>query len=469
MPPAYPRLVGRDTSTEGFRFAKQPFAERTIGNYWPYATTVFDYVRRAMPPPPARFIASDSRSSLRRSSYANLAVGSNVNRTTVITLACALLAIACGSADEPTDPGASSGGLTGVPGTFPTLPNYGGHTLSQMRLVVIVPLNDSFRDQIFAFADSLVISQWWKQASSGYGVTALPSVAKVTGAPMFNGGLQANDMLAYIAASIGGSPSLAPNGQTMYMLYLPTGITFAAGNACNGESGFHRTYGTFGDAWGVAERCPSSPTIFDDLTMLSSHEIIEAATDPALNAWTLAFVPVPWNGSPWARDDFGAADENADVCEGTRYREGPFMYQRILTNAAVAAGGDPCVPALTMPYYTVKTNAWSQGRTVVIPITGWSTAPTSDWALGATVVTTEGSFTPSLHFAGPDTLTYPNGRWIAMNNGRVATLTVSFPATAQSGTFAVIELYSFREDPLTGATPPNEDFNHKWVTGVYIP
>jgi cytochrome c len=23
---------------------------RTIGNYWPYATTVFDYIRRAMPP-----------------------------------------------------------------------------------------------------------------------------------------------------------------------------------------------------------------------------------------------------------------------------------------------------------------------------------------------------------------------------------------------------------------------------------
>jgi cytochrome c len=23
--------------------------EKTIGNYWPYATTIFDYVRRAMP------------------------------------------------------------------------------------------------------------------------------------------------------------------------------------------------------------------------------------------------------------------------------------------------------------------------------------------------------------------------------------------------------------------------------------
>lgn len=47
--PNYPRLVGRDPTTEGFAFAKMPGAPRTIGNYWPYATTVFDYVRRAMP------------------------------------------------------------------------------------------------------------------------------------------------------------------------------------------------------------------------------------------------------------------------------------------------------------------------------------------------------------------------------------------------------------------------------------
>ena len=34
----YSRLVDTDTSKE-----------KTIGNYWPYATTVFDYIRRAMP------------------------------------------------------------------------------------------------------------------------------------------------------------------------------------------------------------------------------------------------------------------------------------------------------------------------------------------------------------------------------------------------------------------------------------
>ena len=47
--PLYPRLIGRDPAAEGFVFARQPGAARTIGNYWPYATTVFDYIRRAMP------------------------------------------------------------------------------------------------------------------------------------------------------------------------------------------------------------------------------------------------------------------------------------------------------------------------------------------------------------------------------------------------------------------------------------
>ncbi len=44
----FPKLVGRDPR-EGFPFGRDPKAEKTIGNYWPYATTLFDYVRRAMP------------------------------------------------------------------------------------------------------------------------------------------------------------------------------------------------------------------------------------------------------------------------------------------------------------------------------------------------------------------------------------------------------------------------------------
>ncbi len=43
------RLVARPG--EGFPTGASPdsWTSRTIGNYWPYATTVFDYIRRSMP------------------------------------------------------------------------------------------------------------------------------------------------------------------------------------------------------------------------------------------------------------------------------------------------------------------------------------------------------------------------------------------------------------------------------------
>ena len=42
------RLVGRDPR-DGFPFGETRGIRRTVGNYWPYATTLFDYVKRAMP------------------------------------------------------------------------------------------------------------------------------------------------------------------------------------------------------------------------------------------------------------------------------------------------------------------------------------------------------------------------------------------------------------------------------------
>ena len=41
-------LVGR-LPGDAFPFAREPGAIKTIGNYWPYATTAFDYINRAMP------------------------------------------------------------------------------------------------------------------------------------------------------------------------------------------------------------------------------------------------------------------------------------------------------------------------------------------------------------------------------------------------------------------------------------
>jgi cytochrome c len=48
MAPVYPALIGREPR-EGFPFGNDPKLVRTVGNYWSHATTLVDYVRRAMP------------------------------------------------------------------------------------------------------------------------------------------------------------------------------------------------------------------------------------------------------------------------------------------------------------------------------------------------------------------------------------------------------------------------------------
>ena len=46
--PPGPPLVGREPP-EGFGFGNDPKLVRTVGNYWPEATTLFDYIKRTMP------------------------------------------------------------------------------------------------------------------------------------------------------------------------------------------------------------------------------------------------------------------------------------------------------------------------------------------------------------------------------------------------------------------------------------
>jgi hypothetical protein len=61
--PPGPRLVGREPR-EGFNFGNDPKLVRTIGNYWPEATTLFDYIRRTMPLQDAGSLSNDEVYSL---------------------------------------------------------------------------------------------------------------------------------------------------------------------------------------------------------------------------------------------------------------------------------------------------------------------------------------------------------------------------------------------------------------------
>jgi S-disulfanyl-L-cysteine oxidoreductase SoxD len=48
------RLVGGQGTLAG----EKP-AVKTVGSYWPYATTLFDYIRRAMPYPQSKSLSND--------------------------------------------------------------------------------------------------------------------------------------------------------------------------------------------------------------------------------------------------------------------------------------------------------------------------------------------------------------------------------------------------------------------------
>lgn len=59
----YPQLIGVDHQRD-FSFANDPNYPKTIGNYWPYATTIYDYVHRAMPLPAPGSLQPDEVYSL---------------------------------------------------------------------------------------------------------------------------------------------------------------------------------------------------------------------------------------------------------------------------------------------------------------------------------------------------------------------------------------------------------------------
>jgi len=197
--------------------------------------------------------------------------------------------------------------------------------------------------------------------------------------------------------------------------------------------------------------------------------VIEAASDPALNAWILVPGSQVWTANPFAIVDYPALlAENADLCPSTRYVEGAFTYTRSYSNAAVLAGGDPCVPALNVPYFNTSTlpTWYGAASSVSIPVTGWSTGPVADWGVTGGVLGSSGG-RPTVTLSGDSVIV--NGVVARkMNNGRTLTVTVTFPPGTAQGSWALIDLRSARLDAAP-VPPPGADLSHHWYVGVWWP
>jgi hypothetical protein len=354
-----------------------------------------------------------------------------------------------------------------------------------MKLVTIVTLGDEYASQLFAFDDALIADPWWSATSAGYGLGTPVSGGHLTG-PAISNNVDSSTMLSYIEQVVASGP--APNGNTLYLLYLPDGIQVTdEPNLCGAHNSYPDSSTTIGDGWAWVGRAnPYCPTpvenALQNVTRVAAHEILEGATDPTGQGYLLnpgGLPGQPWNSSVWEAIQTGWV-EVGDLCNYTRIVEADgYDYQRIWSNTAAAAGGDPCAPAVSAPYFNVSTSydwySLPAGTSGGLPIIGWTTGTRGPWLLYAYLVNGSGSFSGNTSFFSLSTslgaISLQSGCPTAdgMNNGVTGTLNLTAPSGASSGDWAVIELRSMDGDWSSCPPPITEDTFHQWFVGVYVP
>jgi hypothetical protein len=358
---------------------------------------------------------------------------------------------------------------------FPQVTYGGGRLLSHMRLVFVVAASDPDGATMFAFCDALVASNWWSTVAAPYNVDRPSGCVHLTGGDIPAGVVTDAYMKSFIGTTVASAPSPpTPDGNTMYLLVLPPNVFFKGAESCQ-YSGNHAAYGRLGDAWGVVQRCQFDfSSVVESLTVVASHEIIEAATDPdTTTGWGLYPSPGnPWDQSVWL--PYGTPVENGDFCNDSHTMEGAFWYQRIFSNAAAATGGDPCIPPQQAPYYDINVPkdwyALPAGQSITIPINGWSVSPVDPWQFD---VDKAESSTPtasaSVGTIDAPTVVYANMEYHGMSAGQTANVTITMGAAAPSQSWQTFWIYSYRLDAQGNDGLGGDDHDHVWRFGVYVP
>jgi len=297
-----------------------------------------------------------------------------------------------------------------APAAHPDLPqvvSYGGGV---MDAPVIVPIfftgDDTVQAQVEDFLAMLPGSDYWKATTMEYGVgdvTIATSIVSTDAAPTTDDALQ-----TWLASMTDGTHAGWPaaDGNTLYAVFLPAGVTLSTpwGKSCQDFGAYHAEVtksNSPGAIYALMPRCQGQGPAIDDLTVSTSHEFIEAVTDPR-----------PFTDPAYALLDdanyvWGATPggEVGDMCEYLRSAPqrdvGTYLVQRTWSNAAAAASHDPCVPA-SGPFIgsspvlaedlpidlgdgtvTTKGVQIATGTSKTIEVDLWSDAPTDAWTVKA--------------------------------------------------------------------------------------
>ena len=302
---------------------------------------------------------------------------------------CALILgvpLACsdGGGGQP-DGGDDSGGDAGpdaptYPAPHPAMPkatSAGGAVIASPKVVAISFQGDSLQGAVDGFAGDLASApDYWKAAVSEYGVGAItPATFHSTDTPA--AALTDADVQAWLTNEIQNDATFPkPDASTIYTLFYPKGtnVTSGTGVTCQQFQGYHDSFslGAADVIYAIVPRCPPPPvqgvTEADQMTAEASHELVEAATDP-LPFKAPAYLTVDADSHAW--ETLGGG-EIGDLCAGfgdVFYTPTGFqnLVQRVWSNAAAAAGHDPCEPNGASPYFN---SAPVLGDTITIAVGG---------------------------------------------------------------------------------------------------
>lgn len=262
---------------------------------------------------------------------------------------------------------------TTYPAPHPVAPkvvSYGGSVDKAPKIVPIFFKNDALKAGLVDFASKIGASPYWKANTTEYGVGAVtsgPAVELTTAPPATITDKGVETFLQGLFDGTHPEFGTAPDPNTIYTIYFPlsTTITISGGGglgggsstSCDAFGGYHdsTTVGTTPLVYAVVPECADfgGLTGIDVVTSTSSHEWLEAATDPHPTS-DPAYASVDDDHIIWAY--FLGGGEIGDMCAqdpDSFYKPTDLGYyvQRSWSNAAAKAGHDPCVPALENTVY----------------------------------------------------------------------------------------------------------------------
>jgi hypothetical protein len=337
---------------------------------------------------------------------------------------------------------------------LPLLVDIGGPKLAHPALVPIFYANDVDAPELTQYSQWIVTSQWLDLVGREYGIGqgSVPAVVHRTdNAPATIDDAQIIDLL-FVGLADHSLP--APTPDTLYVFNAPSTVTFGGLRSCIDFGGYHGSARRDGVelAYAVIVTC-TNWTVFDR-QLVTSHELIEAATDPYPS--NNPGVQLRDDASPWLA--FG--EEVADLCQrgdDSEYvMESGFFAQRSYSNTAAAADQNPCVPQKLGPsYFNVVLDLdalprIAPGTHQTIQMSGWSSNDIADWQIRAVPAK-----------VGTATLTL--GAQMIGNN-KSTTLDVAVPSTTPTGSSILMFVASnaagaFQLMPLIAiAGPPCSTF-----------